>query len=418
MPRIAQLMTALQVKHLNRDGMHFVGGAQGLILQIRSPNNPKTEQTKSWILRARLDGKRIHLGLGRYPNVSLTSARELARTEISKIQAGTNPIVEKRNKRLEAHKLAQRKVTFKECALEYMKMQEGTFSNEKHKKQWGSTLETYVFPLIGNQPISELNHDDIRQVLLQKIADGKTKTDFWNARTETASRVRGRVQAIIDYAIVSGIREKSNPAIWKGHLDRIFAAPNKIKNVEHHPALPYVQTTDFMKKMLEHSSVSSRAIQFLVFTSVRPGSVRKATWSQIDFQKMIWNIPPQNMKNRKEFRVPLAKQAIDLLLSISKTSQNNLIFPSPTDKPLSDMALSEFMRGLLERGEIVSKAVPHGFRSTFRDWAAEQTNYPDDLRKMASSHSIGDAVFAAYQRSDLLEKRRALMNDWADFVRP
>ena len=418
MPRIAQLMTALQVKHLNRDGMHFVGGAQGLILQIRSPNNPKTEQTKSWILRARLDGKRIHLGLGRYPNVSLTSARELARTEISKIQAGTNPIVEKRNKRLEAHKLAQRKVTFKECALEYMKMQEGTFSNEKHKKQWGSTLETYVFPLIGNQPISELNHDDIRQVLLQKIADGKTKTDFWNARTETASRVRGRVQAIIDYAIVSGIREKSNPAIWKVHLDRIFAAPNKIKNVEHHPALPYVQTTDFMKKMLEHSSVSSRAIQFLVFTSVRPGSVRKATWSQIDFQKMIWNIPPQNMKNRKEFRVPLAKQAIDLLLSISKTSQNNLIFPSPTDKPLSDMALSEFMRGLLERGEIVSKAVPHGFRSTFRDWAAEQTNYPDDLRKMASSHSIGDAVFAAYQRSDLLEKRRALMNDWADFVRP
>ena len=350
--------------------------------------------------------------------MSLTSARELARTEISKIQAGTNPIVEKRNKRLEAHKLAQRKVTFKECALEYMKMQEGTFSNEKHKKQWGSTLETYVFPLIGNQPISELNHDDIRQVLLQKIADGKTKTDFWNARTETASRVRGRVQAIIDYAIVSGIREKSNPAIWKGHLDRIFAAPNKIKNVEHHPALPYVQTTDFMKKMLEHSSVSSRAIQFLVFTSVRPGSVRKATWSQIDFQKMIWNIPPQNMKNRKEFRVPLAKQAIDLLLSISKTSQNNLIFPSPTDKPLSDMALSEFMRGLLERGEIVSKAVPHGFRSTFRDWAAEQTNYPDDLRKMASSHSIGDAVFAAYQRSDLLEKRRALMNDWADFVRP
>ena len=125
--------------------------------------------------------------------MSLTSARELARTEISKIQAGTNPIVEKRNKRLEAHKLAQRKVTFKECALEYMKMQEGTFSNEKHKKQWGSTLETYVFPLIGNQPISELNHDDIRQVLLQKIADGKTKTDFWNARTETASRVRGRV---------------------------------------------------------------------------------------------------------------------------------------------------------------------------------------------------------------------------------
>lgn len=195
-----------------------------------------------------------------------------------------------------------------------------------------------------------------------------------------------------------------------------IALPRKLQKIEHHPAVPYPQMGDFMSKLRSNSSISAKALEFLILTAVRSGSVRQATWSEIDFEKNIWVIPPEHTKTRQEHRVPLTQQAIKLLSALPILKSSNIIFPSKTGKPLSDMALSQLMRGMRERGELSVEAVPHGFRSSFRDWAAEQTNFPDEIRKAASGHSVGDSIKESYQRTDLLEKRRKMMKMWADFL--
>lgn len=413
MPKIAKELNALQVKRIKTPGFHFVGGVAGLALQF------KNSDAASWILRVRIAGRRKHIGLGGFPQVSLAEARAAARNQLSIINSGIDPVIKKKIDKSRLKAEAAKAKTFKDCAQEYLKKHQSSYSNVKHAKQWVSTLETYAYPIIGNILVSELNRKNILDVLEQPIKDPKTNKKigtFWEQRTETASRVQNRIKSIIDYAIVAEYREKINPATWSGYLDTQLPQPNKIAAVKHHPAIPYAEVGDFMTKLRTHKTISARALEFLILTGVRSGSVRLAQWDEIDIDNALWTIPAAHTKTRQSHRVPLTKQAIKLLNSLPKIKGTNYIFPSVRGKALSDMSLSKLMKDMRKRNEYKSDGVPHGFRSTFRDWAAEQTNYPDELRKVASGHKVGDSVQQAYQRTDLLEKRRRLMSDWANFL--
>jgi integrase len=419
MPKRAKELTAIEVKRLSTPGMHFVGGVPGLLLQIAHTKDNFTENLpKSWILRTLVGGKRQHIGLGPFPAVGLSEARELARRLKEETRQGGNPVQNKKIMRSKLQAEAARQKTFKDCAEMYLERHSAKFTNDKHRKQWSSTLNTYVYPLIGNTLVSDLNKSHILEVLLQPIrgADGRIEGRFWDARSETASRIQGRMKTIIDFAIVAEYRTTHNPATWSGYLDTQL--PSAVTKKKHHPALPYAEMANFMVALGDIKSISARALEFLILTAVRSGSVRMARWKEINYKDKVWTIPAENTKTKREHRVPLAPQAIELLKSLPVAADSPYIFPSVHGKPLSDMSLSMLMRGMRERGELTHNAVPHGFRSTFRDWAAEQTEYPDEIRKAASGHTVGDAVHAAYQRTDLLEKRRRLMNDWAEFITP
>jgi integrase len=291
------------------------------------------------------------------------------------------------------------------------------YTNEKHRKQWPATLVTYAYPIIGNMLVSDIVMRDIRNVLEQEtVVDQNVKGKLWYIKTETAKRLLGRIKKILDYATVNEYRSGANPAQWEGFLSTQLPSPKKLQKKEHHPAVPYPQMGDFMSKLRLNPSLSAKALEFLILTAVRSGSVRNAEWSEIDLNNALWVIPPEHTKARQEHRVPLQSQAIRLLKSLPKLDGTNLIFPNRKGTALSDMALNQLMRGMRERGELTVEGVPHGFRSTFRDWAAEQTSYPDEIRRAASGHSVGDSVKEAYQRTDLLEKRRRLMAEWAKFL--
>jgi integrase len=257
----------------------------------------------------------------------------------------------------------------------------------------------------------------VLDVLLQDTQSAdKTVGKLWHTKTETAKRLLGRIKTVLDFATVNEYRTGTNPAQWTGHLDTQLPSPKKLAGIKHHPAIPYGDMGDFMKRLRANGSMSAKALEFLVLTGVRSGSVRLADRSEIDFTKKLWVIPAAHTKTKQEHRVPLAPQAIKLLLSLPTMAGTTKLFPSARGGALSDMALSQLMRGMRDRGELHVEAVPHGFRSTFRDWGAEQTSYPDEIRKAASGHTVGDSVQQAYQRSDLLEKRRRMMNDWAEFL--
>ena len=291
------------------------------------------------------------------------------------------------------------------------------YRNDKHRKQWAATLETYAYPVIGKQLVSDITMRSVLDVLLQDTQSAdKTVGKLWHTKTETAKRLLGRIKTVLDYATVNEYRSGSNPALWKGHLSTLLAKPNQIAKVKHYDSVPYPEIGAFMEQLRKNASISAKALEFLILTAVRSGSVREADWSEIDLDAKLWTIPADHTKTNKEHRVPLAPQAIALLRSATKLASSTKIFPSPRGNALSDMALSQLMRGMRERGELTVNAVPHGFRSTFRDWAAEQTSFPDEIRKVASGHTVGDSVQQAYQRTDLLEKRRKLMEMWATFI--
>ena len=419
MPKIAKELTSLQVKRLTKAGMHSVGGVPGLLLQVRSRSNSDSPTSRSWILRTRLPGKRIHMGLGSYPTVGLAEAREMARKKILECREGLNPIEKRKAERSQQIAHQARSKTFKECARDYLETHLREFSNEKHRKQWVSTLENYVYPTLGARLVSSITMADILSVLEQKVTNLKTQEPvgrFWEAKTETAKRVQGRIKSILDYAIVKEYRTGSNPALWDGVLSTQLASPKKITSAKHHTAVPYAEAPSFLRKLRQSTSLSARALEFLILTAVRSGSVRLATWGEIDLEKRLWTIPAEHTKSREGHRVPLSAGALEVLENCPRLDQTRLVFPSANNKPLSDMALSQLMRGMYDRGEMKQKAVPHGWRSTFRDWAAEMTEYSDEVRKVASGHSVEDAVKAAYQRTDLLEKRRGLMEDWSHFL--
>jgi len=417
MPKIAKPLNDLQVRRITRVGWHAVGGVAGLLLQVRKPTKQGAQHPRSWILRVKVGDQRQPIGLGSYPQVSLASAREQAAKLVIEARQGVNLKAKKQAQRSALIVAASRNKTFKDCAEAYMEAHSSDYTSDKHRKQWPATLVAYAYPIIGNMLVSDIVMRDIRNVLEQETAvDKDTKGKLWYVKTETAKRLLGRIKTVLDYATVNEYRSGTNPAQWIGHLSTQLPSPKKFQKKEHHPAVPYQQMGDFMEKLRKHNSLSAKALEFLALTAVRSGSVRKAEWSEIDLNNRLWVIPAEHTKARQEHRVPLQEQAIKLLKSLPLMAGTSIVFPSPRGKALSDMALSQFMRGMRERAELTVKGVPHGFRSTFRDWAAEQTNYPDELRKAASGHTVGDAVKEAYKRTDLLDKRRNLMNEWANYL--
>ena len=417
MPKIVKPLTTLELNKLTKVGWHAVGGVAGLLLQVREPADPKSQIPRSWILRVRIGTTRQPIGLGPYPQVSLAEAREQAKKLVMEAKQGINLKDRKRTQRSALLSAAAKNKTFRECAEAYMEAHSSDYTSDKHRKQWPATLETYAYPIIGSMLVSDIAMRDVRNVLEQEtVVNPKTKGKLWYVKTETAKRLLGRIKTVLDYATVNEYRNGTNPAQWTGYLSTQLPSPKKLQKKEHHPAVPYQQMGEFMTKLRQNSSVSAKAVEFLILTAVRSGSVRQAEWSEIDFEKKLWTIPPEHTKARQEHRVPLQSQAVQLLKSLPKMAGSEVIFPSPRGKALSDMALSQLMRGMRERGELTVEAVPHGFRSTFRDWAAEQTNYPDEIRKAASGHAVGDSVKEAYQRTDLLDKRRELMVGWANFL--
>jgi integrase len=417
MPKIAKPLSAIEVKRLTRVGWHAIGGVAGLLLQIREPATPGAPIPRSWILRVTAGKARQVIGLGPYPQVSIQEARERAAKLATEARQGIDLVGRKRAERSALLASAAQNVTFKACAEAYMAAHATDYRSDKHRKQWGATLEVYAYPIIGNMLVHDIGMPQVLKILLQNTTarDGTTGT-FWHLKTETAKRVQGRIKTVLDYATVSGYRTGDNPARWDGFLDTQLGSPNKINPEKHHPALPYADMAHFIRHLRRNPSISAKVLEFLILTGVRSGSVRAATWPEIDFEKKLWVIPAAHTKTGQEHRVPLAPQAIQLLAGLPRMAGTDLIFPSPTGKVLSDMALSQLMRGMRERGELTVAAVPHGFRSTFRDWGAEQTSFPDDIRKAASGHTVGDAVQQAYQRTDLLEKRRVMMNQWANYI--
>jgi len=328
-------------------------------------------------------------------------------------------VQQKRAQRSAMIAAATRNKTFSECAEAYMKAHASDYSSAKHRQQWSSTIETYAYPVIGRMLVADITMRNVLDVLQQETQHRNgSEGSLWTTKPETAKRLLDRIRCVLDYATVNEYRSGINPATWKGYLNTQLPSPRRLKPIKHHPAIPYTKMSEFMSHLRRNESISAKALEFLILTGVRSGSVREADWSEIDLPQKVWIIPASHTKTRREHRVPLQPQAIALLNSLERSANSTKVFPSTSGKPLSDMTLSQLMRGMRERGELAVDAVPHGFRSTFRDWAAEQTNYPDEIRKAASGHSVGDQVHAAYQRTDLLDKRRCLMNDWANFIDP
>ncbi len=419
MPKVIKPLSAIAVSKITTPGWHAVGGVSGLALQVRASQSKKEQIQRCWILRTTIGNARVPLGLGTYPLISLAEARDRAKEMLNDIRAGTDPRIKKKEIQSQLIAAMAKSKTFKECAEAYMDSHASEYSNEKHRKQWRSTLSTYAYPIIGNMLVSEISMRNILDVLLQEIHDAKTKKclgKFWEVKTETASRVQQRLKAVFDFAMVNEYRSKNNPAIWDGFLDTQLSSPKKIKKTTHHPSMPYQEIGDFMNNLRANKSISARALEFLIHSGFRSGSVRCARWSDIDFEKKMWRIPASDTKTKIEHIVPLSPQALKLLKSLDKAKDCDLVFPSPTKKALSDMALSMLMRDMRDRGEFQSDAVPHGFRATFRVWLAEQTNYPDEIRKAASGHKVSDTVKQAYERTTFFDKRRNLMDEWSKFL--
>lgn len=399
MPKLAKPLTALEIKRLTKQGFHAVGTLAGLAISI----NP--QGAKSWVLRTTYGGSRRKMGLGSFPAVTLAEATEKARQIKSEIDKGLDPIqVKKANKSKLISDKAKSK-TFEECAKLFLDSR--TFHNKKHAKQWESTLRTYAYPHIGKLLVADIGIENIKAVL----------DPIWRSKTETASRLQGRIKSIIDYAIVSGYREKSNPAIWDGFLDSIYQSPKKIKAVKHMDSVPYSKVYEFLQALRRHESISAKALEFLILTAVRSDSVRSATWSQIDMHKGVWTIPKLLTKTKKrDHTVPLSAQAIVLLSNLERFAGTDLVFPSPQLKKISDNTISKLMRNMRSNREFTHEGVPHGFRATFSTWRLERTNYSQELGELSLMHEVGDSVYQSYQRSNGLEKRRSIMQDWANFI--
>jgi len=412
-PKLAKELSAVAVKRLSKtDGWHFVGGAPGLFLKVQNP-------AASWVLRIRSNGSRKKIGLGSYTSISLAQARAAAIEYRSMRDTGIDPLAEKRKIKKEEIDARKKRKTFDECVNEYLSLHLRQFSNEKHRRQWISTLQTYASPLIGNMKVADITKNDVLVVMNQPIRNKNKQVigTFWEKRKETSKRLLDRIRRVIDFAIVSEYRTTINPAIWKGYLDTQLAKHSRVIQ-NHFPALRYQDAKNFLVKLRKHSGYSCRALEFLIFVGVRSGAVRNALWSNIDLRENIWTIPPEHNKTREIHRVPLSDQAISLLKLLPRVQSCDIVFPNKSGKILSDMALSQIMKRMFEAGEIKSKSVPHGLRATFRSWAADMTSYPDEIRKAASGHAVSDQVLKAYQRTDFFDQRRSLMQDWADYIDP
>lgn len=396
MPRKASELNALAVSRISAPGMHFVGGVPGLALQVL-PSGART-----WLLRIVIAGKRRDMGLGGYSQsgMTLARAREAALIAREKVKRGIDPIEENRVARstLIAERTSAK--TFEQCAAAYIEAHEATWRNAKHSWQWRNTLEKLAYPVIGKMLVRDVAKEHVLEVL----------RPIWQTKTETASRLRGRIELVLSYAMQAGYRpEGLNPARWSGGLDKLLAAPNKVVVPKHYNALPAGEVGSFMLRLRVQDGLGARALELAILTAARSGEVRSAKWSEFDLDAGIWIVPAERMKAGKEHRVPLSSAAIELVKNLPRLAESEHVFPGRSGGVISDMTLLSVLR------RMSVGAVVHGFRSSFRDWAAERTNFPGDLAEMALAHAIGNKVEASYRRGDMFEKRRRMMEEWSAF---
>jgi integrase len=356
-----------------------------------------------------IGGKRHDLGLGGFPDVPLTDARRKARDDREAITKGRNPAEERRTARAALLADAGRLMTFKQAAEDYLAAHEKGWRHPKHRAAWSHTMEAFAYPLIGKLACADIDTPHVLSVLrpLWGIGDGKPK-----ARVETGARLRQRIEAILDSAKAAGAIKSpwENPARWSGHLEQLLAKPRKLAPVVHRKALPIDDTPAFMARLAGVAGMGARALAFAIYTAARSGEVRGATWAEIDLEAKVWTVPRTRTKQGREHRVPLPDAAVKLLNDLPRLAGSELVFPSTTGGPPSDMTLSAVCRRL------AVPAVPHGFRSTFRDWCGERTAFAREVAEAALGHAVGNEVETAYRRGDALEKRRKLMEAWAGFL--
>lgn len=392
MPKRVPPLSVKAVKSL-RDGRHAVGGVPGLCLQVAGAS-------RAWILRYSLAGRTRELGLGSASEVTLEAARNDALEARKLLRAGIDPIDDKRERRDELAAGMRRALTFAAAAKQYIAKEKDGWRNRKHEKQWTSTLKVYAEPTLGTLPVDRIEVAHIIKVL----------EPIWTTKTETATRVRQRIESVLDYCTAGGFRKGDNPARWKGHLEHLLAPPKKISTVEHFAALPWSEMPAFMERLHTAQGMGARALEFATLTAARSGEVRGATWDEIDEDRALWTIPATRMKAGKVHEVPLSTPALKLLRALPRFEGVPYVFPSPRSRALSDMTLT----AVLKRMEVAATA--HGMRSAFRDWCAESTNYAREVAEKSLAHSIGTAVERSYQRGDLMAKRTRLMRDWAAFL--
>jgi len=391
MDRSAKRLNALQVKAIDKPGMHHDG--QGLYLQVTKSGS------KSWIYRYTRNGKARTMGLGGYPLIGLAKARERHEEARNMLSDDRDPIEAKHVERASNRLQTCTQMSFQKAAEKCIAIKEHEWSSAKHATNWKRSLEKYAYPILGERPVSEISTDDVRSVL----------DLIWLAKPETADRVRGRIETVLTWATVQGYRSGENPARWKGHLDHSYPRRSKVAPVKHFPSLPYREVGIFMEELRQRSEMSPLALEFTILTAARSGEVRGAQWEEFDLAEGVWRIPAERMKARREHRVPLSSSALALLDRLQAIKTCNLVFPNPSGDVLSTNAFLALLRRM-GRGDITA----HGFRATFKTWATEQTAYGHAVVEACLAHTQ-QGLEAAYQRSDLLERRRLLMEDWATY---
>ncbi|MCP4328012.1 MAG: integrase arm-type DNA-binding domain-containing protein [Alphaproteobacteria bacterium] len=390
MARVKNKLTARSIAALKKPGFQSDGG--GLYLQIAPAGG------RSWVFRFQRRGRARWMGLGSLDLVSLQEARQKALDARRLLLEGKDPIDSRRADR----QAEEGFVKFRDAASRYVEAHRAGWQNEKHAAQWSSTLETYVFPVFGDVTVESIDTGLVLKVL----------EPVWTVKPETASRVRGRIEAVLDWAAARGYRQGENPARWRGHLKNLLPRVEKLKRVRHHPTLPYDEVADFIAELRQQGGVGARALEFTILTAARTGEVIGSNWDEVDLVNAIWSVPAECMKGNREHRIPISEAALKILEGMAQDQEKaEFIFRGARKgRPLSNMAMLSVLKRMGR-----SDLTVHGFRSTFRDWAAECTAYPREVCEMALAHVVGDKVEAAYRRGDLFEKRRRLMKEWAEF---
>ena len=392
MGRMVNRLTAVTVTKLNTPGLYFDG--DGLLLKVVQGRDALT---KSWVFRYRFDGKRRDMGLGPVRTFSLVEARERARQIRQQLMQNIDPLSARDADR--AKRQRDNAAVFKICAEQYIASHKASWKNVKHAAQWSSTLVTYAYPVIGDMPASDVVTDHILKIL----------QPIWTIKPETAARVRGRIEVILDWAKVRGFRSGENPARWRGHIEILLPARSKVREVKHHTALPFTELPAFMQRLQKEPGNAARALEYLILTAARTTEVLEAIPEEI--KDAVWTVPPERMKARKEHRVPLCHRAQVLVAAAQKDSKGPYLFGGwKKGRPLSNMSMLQLLKRMGN-----PELTAHGFRSTFKDWVSECTHYPSEVSEMALAHTIDNKVEAAYRRGDLFRKRIALMEDWARF---
>lgn len=426
MARKIREMTDAEARGNLKPGYHSDRLTTGLWLAVGKPT-ASGKVSKSWVFRyvppnaqARAEGstagrnKPRAMGLGSFPTVGVAMARDLAEEARRKIALGVDPMEERKRAKLEAAAQAVKITTFAEAASAYIDAKEGGFKNAKHRQQWRNTVEAYANPIIGKYNVADVNTDLVLKVLQQDVCDkaGNVVGNLWNLKTETASRLRGRIEAVLSWAAFRGLRPQGdNPARWKGHLDNELTSRSKVQKQQHHAALPYAEVGAFMAELRTRDAAAARALEFSILTATRSSETRGAVWSEFDLKNRIWTIPAERMKKDKEHEIPLTDEMIALLTALPREVDNPHVFIGTSrGGGMSENALTNVLKRM-GRDDLTQ----HGFRYSFREWAGETTAYPREVVEHALSHQLKDKAEAAYQRGTLLPKRRKLMADWSKY---